>query len=155
MTIAATLISAVQLALQYAPQVEAIFEQSQTNESIVTEIENLSAPLASLLTGIGSTLFPKAAPAIAIVGGLVASFTPNLTKWLQGSLNTLLGPALIPPLVVDGSYGPKTNAAVEQLQAKYGLKVDGLAGSITQGLISALLAKLPNLTPVTPTAPAS
>ncbi len=46
-----------------------------------------------------------------------------------------------PGLIVDGIYGPKTRAAVEALQAKYGLKVDGFAGQITQAFISNLLTK--------------
>jgi putative chitinase len=72
---------------------------------------------------------------------LIAAFDPNTTKWLQGALNTLL--ALNPPLAVDGQYGPKTKAAVEQMQAKLGLVVDGLAGKLTQAAIDAALAKLP------------
>ena len=36
-------------------------------------------------------------------------------------------------LDVDGSYGPKTQAAVRDYQTKNGLKVDGVAGTETQG----------------------
>jgi murein L,D-transpeptidase YcbB/YkuD len=140
-----SLLTGIQLAIQWLPQIESIFQSSGTNETIVQRITDLSPTLANLLTGLGSELFPKAAPALAIVGGIVAGFSPDTTKWLQTSLNTLLGSALNPPLVVDGLYGPKTQAAVTQFQTANGLVVDGLAGTITQGIIDGLLAKLPVL----------
>ena len=61
-------------------------------------------------------------------------------QWLQGALNKLIAPS--PNLVLDGIYRRKTVAAVEALQAKLGLKVDGLAGQLTQVAILAELAKL-------------
>ena len=70
----------------------------------------------------------------------VAAFDPDVTKWLQGSLNVLLDPS--PNLVVDGRYGTMTRNAVEQLQTKLGLRVDGWAGEITKAAIAAALAKL-------------
>ena len=63
-----------------------------------------------------------------------------MTKWLRGSRNALLDPS--PNLLVDGLYGPMTRNAVERLQAKLGLKVDGWAGEITKAAIAAALAKL-------------
>lgn len=140
-----TLLTGIQLAIQWLPQIESIFQSSGTNETIVQRITDLSPTLANLLTGLGSELFPKAAPTLAIVGGIVAGFSPNTTMWLQTSLNQLLGSALSPPLVVDGLYGPKTQAAVMQFQTANGLVVDGLAGTITQGIVDGLLAKLPVL----------
>lgn len=139
------LLTGIQLAIQWLPQIESIFQSSGTNETIVQRITDLSPTLANLLTGLGSELFPKAAPALAIVGGIIAGFSPDTTKWLQTSLNTLLGSALSPPLVVDGLYGPLTKAAVMQFQTANGLVVDGLAGTITQGIVDGLLAKLPVL----------
>lgn len=140
-----TIASGIALAIQWLPEIESIFQSSGTNETIVQRITDLSPTLANLLTGLGSELFPKAAPALAIVGGIVGSFSPNTTMWLQTSLNQLLGSALSPPLVVDGLYGPKTQAAVMQFQTANGLVVDGLAGTITQGIVDGLLAKLPVL----------
>lgn len=145
----------IQLVAKFLPAVQGIIQIASTNGDMVSRITSLSKPLANLLTTVGAELFPKAAPAIHIVGGVLAAFDPNLTKWLQGALNALIGTNL----AVDGAYGPMTRAAVEQFQTKYGLKVDGLAGQVTQAAIQGLLAKLPNLTPVatpaaTPTAKA-
>ena len=132
-----------QLAAALAPTVKSILDAASGNESIVTKIKEVSAPLAGLLETIGGTLFPQAAPALRVAAGAMAAFDPDVTKWLQGSLNSLLDPS--PNLVVDGLYGPKTRAAVEQLQAKYGLRIDGWAGSLTQAAIASALATKPKL----------
>jgi peptidoglycan hydrolase-like protein with peptidoglycan-binding domain len=91
----------------------------------------------NVFQSLGTQLFPKAAPAIALVGSLIASYSPNYVKWMQGMLNVYLKPAV--PLVVDGSYGPKTTAAVEAAQTKLGLKIDGVAGDITMAALNAIL----------------
>ena len=83
-------------------------------------MKEVSAPLAGVLDEVGAYLFPKVAPELHVAAGAVAAFDPDVTKWLQGSLNVLLEPS--PNLVVDGRYGPMTRNAVEQLQAKLGLK---------------------------------
>lgn len=130
----------LQLAIEYGPTVKAIWDAGATNADVVAKIKAMSAPLAGLLEQVGAEFFPQAAPALHIIGGIVASFDPNTTKWLQGALNKLLDPS--PGLAVDGQYGAKTKAAIEQLQTKLGLKVDGIAGQITQAAIAAALAKL-------------
>lgn len=133
----------IQLAAGLAPTVKSILDAATGNESIVTKIKEVSAPLAGLLETVGGALFPQAAPALRVAAGAMAAFDPNVTKWLQGSLNVLVDPS--PNLVVDGLYGPKTRAAVEQLQAKYGLRIDGWAGSLTQAAIASALATRPKL----------
>lgn len=52
---------------------------------------------------------------------------------LQALLNRRFGPR--PKLVVDGIFGPKTEAAVEGFQGSRGLKVDGLVGPNTWGAL--------------------
>jgi peptidoglycan hydrolase-like protein with peptidoglycan-binding domain len=47
---------------------------------------------------------------------------------LQARLNAL---GVKPPLKVDGTFGPKTLAAVREFQKAHGLKVDGLVGPKT------------------------
>lgn len=133
----------VQLAASLAPTVKSILDAATGNESIVTKIKDISAPLAGILETVGETLFPKAAPALRVAAGAMAAFDPDVTKWLQGSLNALVDPS--PNLVVDGLYGPKTRAAVELLQAKYGLRIDGWAGTLTQAAIASALATKPKL----------
>ena len=137
------ILSILQLAAGLAPTVKSILDAATGNESIVAKIKDISAPLAGILETVGETLFPKAAPALRIAAGAMAAFDPDVTKWLQGSLNALLDPS--PGLVVDGLYGPKTRAAVEQLQTKFGLRVDGWAGSLTQAAIASALATKPKL----------
>lgn len=136
-------IAIIRLAVGLAPTVKSILDAATGNESIVAKIKDISAPLAGILETAGETLFPKAAPALRIAAGAMAAFDPDVTKWLQGSLNSLLDPS--PNLIVDGLYGPKTRAAVEQLQTKFGLRVDGWAGSLTQAAIASALATKPKL----------
>ena len=137
------ILAIIQLAASLAPTVKSILDVASRNESIATKIKEVSAPLADILETVGEMLFPKAAPALRVAAGAMAAFDPDVTKWLQGSLNVLLDPS--PNLVVDGMYGPKTRAAVERLQAKLGLKIDGWAGEITKAAIAAALAKRPTL----------
>ena len=73
-----------------------------------------------------------------IAAGAVAAFDPDVTKWLQGSLNALVEPS--PNLTVDGLYGPMQRGRAAS--GKLGLKVDGWAGEITKAAIAAALAKL-------------
>ena len=81
---------------------------------------------------------PKVAPELHVAAGAVAAFDPDVTKWLQGSLNALLDPEPRGR----GLDRPMTRNAVERLQAKLGLKVDGWAGEITKAAIAAALTKL-------------
>lgn len=59
----------------------------------------------------------------------------NGTADLQIKLN-----ALGYGLKADGRYGPKTEAAVRDFQAKAGVKVDGIAGAVTRAVLDARLA---------------
>jgi Putative peptidoglycan binding domain len=52
---------------------------------------------------------------------------------LQNALNLRLN--LTDPLVLDGDFGPKTEAAVRKFQKQEGLKVDGIAGPQTLGAL--------------------
>lgn len=54
-------------------------------------------------------------------------------KQLQEALNDL---GADPKLVVDGRYGPATRRAVREFQAAAGIKVDGIAGPVTEAAIT-------------------
>lgn len=56
-------------------------------------------------------------------------------------------------LDVDGSFGPKTQAAVKDYQQKNGLKVDGIVGNNTWGSLTK--ANTPAAAPTTPTTQAA
>jgi peptidoglycan hydrolase-like protein with peptidoglycan-binding domain len=75
-----------------------------------------------------------------MLAGAIGAFDPNVTKWLQESLNKLLNPS--PNLEVDGIYGPRTVEAVEALRQKLGLKAEGLEGQFIQAATIAELGKL-------------
>jgi peptidoglycan hydrolase-like protein with peptidoglycan-binding domain len=125
--------------LGLVPTIESAIETGVSVNSIGSLITNPS--ILSVFESLGSSLFPKAAPTIALAGALIASYSPNYTMWLQGTLNAYLKPTT--PLVVDGSYGPLTTAAVEAAQTKLGIAADGVAGDITMAALSAILAPPP------------
>lgn len=68
-----------------------------------------------------------------------AAATDGDTSWLQASLNNL---GASPPLIVDGRYGPATQAAVRDFQQAAGLTVDGVAGDVTRAAMRLRLATL-------------
>ncbi|SRR6266576_2423274 len=130
----------LQLAIQYGPAVKAAIDAASSNSDLSAKIKALSQPLAKILETVGGALFPSAKPELHVVGGAIAAFDPNVTKWLQGSLNALVVPS--PKLVVDGQYGPRTRAAVQAFQKQAGLVVDGLAGQLTQAAVIAAVGAL-------------
>ena len=58
-------------------------------------------------------------------------------RWVQRSLNKIMETAL----EADGSYGSNTRTAVRAFQERYGLDVDGKAGSQTKAKIRQLLCE--------------
>lgn len=130
----------ISLVLKYAGPIESAIATAISNQDLVSKIKAMSGELAGIVEGIGSALFPKAAPELHIAAGIIASFDANFTKWLQGALNSYL--SLSSPLVVDGIYGPKTIDAVEAFQTKIGLTVDGFAGQLTEAALRGLLTKV-------------
>lgn len=129
------LLSLLPYVIQAAPAVINAIESGISVNSIGSVLTNPS--VAGALQSLGTQLFPKAAPQIALAGSLLATYSPNYVKWLQGMLNAYLKPAV--PLKVDGSYGPKTIAAVEAAQTKLGLKIDGVAGDLTMAALNYFL----------------
>jgi len=123
-----------QIASIAGPIISAI-ETGVSVNSIGTLVSN--PQVLNVFQTLGTQLFPKAAPQIALAGSLLATYSPNYVKWLQGMLNAYLKPN--PPLAVDGAYGPKTIAAVQAAQSKLGIKIDGVAGDATMAALSYFL----------------
>jgi len=130
---ALTLIST---AVQVAGKVKELLDKGGvTKQSLEATVPQIIPQLASL----GASFFPKVAPEMQVVAAASATFDPNVTKWLQASLNKLLTPS--PNLEIDGIYGPKTREAEETAQKKLGIPVDGWAGEVTQGAILTAFSK--------------
>lgn len=103
------------------------------------------SPVVGTLADIGSQLFPNLNPTLHAAAAALVVAHPNNTAWAQTSLNLLASTgyfSLVKPLVVDGIWGPKTMAAVEAVQAKLGLPVNGFIADAEYTAISSLLAKI-------------
>lgn len=125
--------------LSAAGTVREIVAIATSNHSIVEKVTESLPTLAAALEKYGGDFFPNVRPELRIAAAAMTAYDSNTTKWVQGSLNAFL--ELDPPLWVDGSYGPKTKAAVELAQAKLGLRVDGWAGQLTNNAIQAFLLR--------------
>lgn len=132
-----SLFSIISLVIKWASTVKSIIDEASSNDSIVTKIKTTAPEIVPILENAGNELFPNVAPELHIAAGAMATFDPNMTKWLQGVLNKFLVPS--PNLLVDGIYGKLTIAAVKQAQTKLGIKVDGWAGQITQAALQSVL----------------
>jgi murein L,D-transpeptidase YcbB/YkuD len=122
--------------VQLAPQIQQALRLGQP----ALDATLATAPdLMPLLQQIGTGLFPGIAQNLSHVAGAQTLFDPTGVKWTQLALN-LLGAN--PQLVVDGSYGPATKAAVTKFQTQHGLAADGWAGEVTGNALRTALAAL-------------
>ncbi|MBA2592301.1 MAG: penicillin-insensitive murein endopeptidase [Gammaproteobacteria bacterium] len=71
--------------------------------------------------------------------GEVSRKSPDYVRWVQRSLNQILGLRL----AVDGVIGRQTRSAVRRFQQQRGLKVDGIVGSQTESAFIAAGASSP------------
>lgn len=131
-----TALTLISTSLQVAGSVKELLDKGGVTPQ---SLEKAAPQIVPQLASLGASLFPKVAPEMQAVAAASATFDPNVTKWLQASLNKLLTPS--PNLEVDGIYGLKTKEAVEAAQRMLGIPVDGWAGEITQGAIQAALSK--------------
>lgn len=105
--------------------------QTPSLESLLQQIAALQAQIAQMQGGSTGgntcgTTYGYTATSTLRVGMSGASVTA-----LQNALNVHGGASLI----VDGSYGPATAAAVKAFQMAKGLSADGVAGPVTQGAL--------------------
>lgn len=131
--------------LQLAPQIIAAWN-TPTNQGIakVTAVIQ-KTNLAPVLAQIGAAVFPKLAPELQAAAAALIHAHPNNTSYAQEALNLIQSTGYMKfgvPLVVDGLWGPKTMAAVEALQTKLGLPVNGFLADAEYQAIGGLLAKI-------------
>jgi hypothetical protein len=98
-------------------------ERNRSGAANPAPVEDLVAPQ--------SPPKPPLRPVLPFVRELTLGDSGEPVKALQAALN-----ALGSRLVVDGKFGPRTEAAVRAFQARSGLRVDGKAGPRTHAAIS-------------------
>ena len=96
--------------------------------------------LSALALGVTGAIAPAglSAPAPAEAAGKCVNYNYSSGGYSAciGYIQQLLNDKITgPKLVVDNNFGPKTRAAVIQVQKRWGLKVDGIVGKQTWNLI--------------------
>ena len=71
----------------------------------------------------------------------------DTVKLLQGALN-LWPNSFLPPLNVDGSFGPKTHGKVTEFQSRNNLKPDGIVGPMTWAQLEPLVQMIKGIVPI-------
>jgi len=65
-------------------------------------------------------------------------FKEGMSGWdIEAAQIALNSAGVLPQLVTDGVFGPRTKGVVEQVQRSLGITIDGIAGPQTQSLLSA------------------
>lgn len=125
---------------QLIEQITAIRQAVRNGESVLDLLKTKAPGLIEIFSSIAKSLFPTLGTVAAQVQAGALTIDPSLVMTIQTQLNKL---GTSPALVVDGSYGAKTKAAVSAFQAAHGLDADGWAGKLTQAALVAEIAKLP------------
>jgi len=99
----------------------------------------VSAAFSSTSTARASNDATAVAPSATLAVNCPVSGHPTIRRGSSGVavsraqclLNLSLDPAFHTPLAVDGSFGPKTDAAVRTFQSCEGITRDGIVGPVT------------------------
>jgi len=126
--------------LQLWEKGDAIRQKIRNGESVMDLLKAEAPTLVDMFINIAKALFPTITDPAAQVQAGALTIDPSLVMTIQTQLNKV---GTSPALVVDGSYGAKTKAAVVAFQTKMGLTPDGWAGKLTQAALTAEVAKLP------------
>lgn len=135
----------IPLFMQLLSLVMPIIQALRAGESVLELLKTKGPALIEYIQKVGRELFPNLSDEDAAQAGALRSFDQESVKVIQTGINKLASAGLITlnkPLVVDGSYGTLTKAAVEMFQKSNGLEVDGWAGKLTSAVMQVALAKL-------------
>lgn len=128
------------LVTTYGPILQWAWQTATSNQSFLTKVEQELPVLAKYAPAIVQQIYPQGASSAQQLATAAVALNAQLVRYAQQACNLILSPS--PALQVDGMYGPKTKAAVEQLQKTLGLTADGIIGKLTE---AAIKKALPNL----------
>lgn len=126
----------IPLYLKYGQQVTDIWNAAKTNDDFMVKVQKMLPMVAKAAHEMSGTFLPDVASTVQEIAAAALTFNTELVKYAQRACNQILD--LKPPLDVDGMYGPKTTAAVKQLQKQLGLTPDGWFGKLTEAAVKKL-----------------
>ena len=147
------------LAVQFAGMIPAIANAWNTAtgnslQKVATTVTATASPaLLTQLEQMGASAFPNLSPTLhaAAAALLAAESHTGAVAWLQSALNIAESAGFVAfegnasgpnsALIVDGMFGPRTQAAVLALQAKMGVPTTGMFADAEVSALQALLAK--------------
>jgi peptidoglycan hydrolase-like protein with peptidoglycan-binding domain len=144
MPIFALLASFVPALVQLIPQIVSAWTRSSGNGIAKVAAVVTGTPVAQVLADAGAALFPKLDPVLHAAAAALVHAHPDNTAYVQETLNFIDATGYIKldaPLKVDGSWGPKTKAAVQVLQAKLGVPSTGFFVDAEYSALSVLVSK--------------
>jgi peptidoglycan hydrolase-like protein with peptidoglycan-binding domain len=131
------MLALIPLFLQYGTIIESAWQASTSNEDFIARLKTaVPGDVLTVALQIAQSFFPGMQGTNQTLAGVLGVFNPTLIKYAQTACNLILN--LSPPLVVDGIYGPKTEAAIKSLQQNLGVSVDGLFGKVTEAAVKKL-----------------
>ena len=136
--------SLVPVLVQLIPQIVSAWTRSSGNGLVKIAAVIQQTPVAKTLADIGATMFPTLSPELHAAAAALVNAHPDNTAYVQETMNFINSTgyiALPAPLVVDGSWGPKTKAAVEMLQAKLGVPATGFLVDAEYAALSVIVSK--------------
>lgn len=127
------IISILPLIMQAISIGEKVVEALKTGTSVLSLLQNFAPDVIDLIKGIGASLWPNLDPTSQVQAAAMKLYDKPTVTAVQTNLNKLV--ITNPMLVVDGSMGPKTIAAVTAFQTAHGITADGWPGPETQAAL--------------------
>jgi peptidoglycan hydrolase-like protein with peptidoglycan-binding domain len=144
MNVIQMLISLIPALVQLIPTITSLWTRSSGNGLTKIAAVVQQTPIAKTLADIGAAMFPTLSPELHAAAAALVHAHPDNTAYVQDTLNFIQSTGYIhfgDPLDVDGSWGPKTKAAVMALQAKLGVPATGFFVDAEYSALSVLVSK--------------
>lgn len=103
------------------------------NFALILQLVQLGAQFLQTTNALSPS--PTTTSLSQVASAVVGAQDPNPVKWLQGALNASIGSTL----AIDGDFGPRTEAALDQLLTRF---LSPQEGETVRSAVKILLSKV-------------